>query len=190
MTSESGGERIIVQLHWGKEDVPLPRPADMALAHQLIELGADLVIGHHAHCIQPFEIYKGRYIFYGLGNALFPNTEMVSYSREGRRQNNRQIKWRKWNRESLAVQYDTTAQSIEIRLLFFGDQLAVVPGARPERDYAFKGKLGARYEKKYARTVRLAMLRRLAAGFLSRPRMPKRKNLRWLIDLFKTDKTS
>ena len=187
---ESGGERIIVQLHWGREDVPLPRPADMALAHQLIELGADLVIGHHAHCIQPFEIYKGRYIFYGLGNALFPNTEMVSYSREGRRQNNRQIKWRKWNRESLAVQYDTAAQSIEIRLLFFGDQLAIVPGARPERDYAFNGKPGARYEKKYARTVRLAMLRRLAAGFLSRPRMPKRRNLRWLIDLFKTDKTS
>ena len=47
-----GRSRIIVQLHWGEEDVGLPRPADIAIAHRIVDEGADLIIGHHAHCIQ------------------------------------------------------------------------------------------------------------------------------------------
>jgi hypothetical protein len=190
LAKENRAERIIVQLHWGEEDVGLPKPADVVLAHHLIELGADLIVGHHAHCIQPFEIFKGKYIFYGLGNALFPNTEMVAYSKEGLREDNRQIKWKKWNKKSLTVQYDTISGLVKIRLLFFGGSLAVVPNDRLDRDFAFKGKADARYEKKYAWTLRLSMLRRLAASFLSRPRIPKKKNFQWLLNLFKADKTS
>ncbi|MCJ7523769.1 MAG: CapA family protein [Candidatus Aminicenantes bacterium] len=181
-------QRIIVQLHWGAEDVGLPKPTDVTLAHRIIDLGADLIIGHHAHCIQSFEIFKDKYIFYGLGNALFPNTEMVSYSREGLRENNRQIEWKKWNQRSLAVQFDYHSLAVDMRLLAFAKTLAVIPGARIDKLYGFKGRAGAPYQRHYARVLRLAMLRRLLTSFMSRPRIPKKENLRWIIQLFKTDK--
>jgi poly-gamma-glutamate synthesis protein (capsule biosynthesis protein) len=189
VAKKSGAERIIVQLHWGKEDVGLPRPADVALAHHLLELGADLIIGHHAHCIQPFEIFNGKYIFYGLGNALFPNTERIAFSKEGLPEGNQQMKWKKRNNKSLTVSYDTISGLIKIRLLFFGNSLAVVHGAALDRVFALKMKTDAQYERKYAWILRMSILRCLAASFLSRPRIPKKKNIQWLLNLFKTDKS-
>ncbi|MEZ5146693.1 MAG: CapA family protein [Bacteroidales bacterium] len=41
------------------------------MGRRLIDAGADLIIGHHSHTVQPFEIYKGKYIFYSLGNFVF-----------------------------------------------------------------------------------------------------------------------
>ncbi len=186
---ENGAERIIVQLHWGEEDVGLPRPGDVTRARSIVDLGADLIIGHHAHCIQPFEIFKGKYIFYGLGNALFPDTEMVSFTQEGLRTGNRQMAWKKLNRRSLAVKYDTRTGRVEIRLLLFAKTLEVVPGAPVEKLFGFNGKEGASYRRKYAWVARGAMLRRVAASFAARPRIPKKKNWRWIVGLFKTGKT-
>ena len=183
----AGAQRIIVQLHWGAEDVGLPKPADVKLAHRIIELGADLIIGHHAHCIQSFEIFKDKYIFYGLGNALFPNTEMVSYSREGARKNNRQIKWKKWNQRSLAVQFDCHSLKVDIRLLAFAKTLAVIPDARIEKLYGLKDRADASYQRHFTRILRLSMLRRLLASFISRPRIPK-GNFRWIVELFRPEK--
>ncbi len=42
-----------------------------SLAHKIIEAGADLIIGHHPHVVQNIEIYKGKMIFYSLGNFIF-----------------------------------------------------------------------------------------------------------------------
>ena len=64
---------LIITLHWGYERIILPSEKQIELAHQLIDLGVDLVIGHHPHIIQPYEVYKGKYIFYSLGNYFFPN---------------------------------------------------------------------------------------------------------------------
>lgn len=62
---------LIVCLHWGFEYNRLPLPCDINLAHQIIDSGADLIIGHHPHCVQPLEIYKGKRIYYSLGNFYF-----------------------------------------------------------------------------------------------------------------------
>jgi hypothetical protein len=186
---ENGAECIIVQLHWGEEDVGLPRPADVARAHGIIDRGADLIIGHHAHCIQPFEVFKGKHIFYGLGNALFPDTEMVSYTQEGLRTGNRQMAWKKWNRRSLTVRYDTRTGAAKIRLLLFANTLEVVPGAPVEKLFGFNGGEAASYRRKYAWVAKGAMLRRVVASFVARPRIPKKKNWRWVVGLFRTGKT-
>jgi hypothetical protein len=188
LAKQNGAERVIVQLHWGEEDAGLPRPADVDMAHRVVELGADLVIGHHAHCIQPFEIYRGRHIFFGLGNTLFPDTVMESYAEDGARRCNRQMPWGKRNRRSLAVTYDTVSGAVTMRLLFFEDSLAVVPGVLPERLFAFRKSTDFRYRIKYAWMLKLSVLRRLGASFLSRPRLPRRENLRWLADRFRTNK--
>ncbi len=61
---------IIVYPHWGgrMEDAKLPDRELIPIAHKIIDAGADIIIGHHTHTIQPYEIYKGRYIFYNIGN--------------------------------------------------------------------------------------------------------------------------
>jgi poly-gamma-glutamate capsule biosynthesis protein CapA/YwtB (metallophosphatase superfamily) len=64
-------DRIVTMFHWGVPYVKTPQPDDRAKARLAVELGADLVIGHHPHVIQPFEIYKGRLIFYSVGNFTF-----------------------------------------------------------------------------------------------------------------------
>lgn len=183
-----GTGRVIVQLHWGEEDVGLPRPVDVATAHRIIDLGADLIIGHHAHCIQPFEIYRGKPIFYGLGNAVFPDTDMVSHAPDGSREGNRQMKWGKRNRRSLLVGFDTVTGQVSMRRLFFSDALAVVANGRLPGALAFTNGATARYERRFARVLRLSLLRRLAVSFISRPRLPKRQNLHWLLQRFKVDK--
>ncbi|QPM67738.1 CapA family protein [Atribacter laminatus] len=62
---------IIVSLHWGLEYESLPHPHQVEIAHQLIDNGVDLIIGHHPHVIQGIEKYRGKYILYSLGNFLF-----------------------------------------------------------------------------------------------------------------------
>ena len=64
-------ERVVVTFHWGVPYVREPSPADRAKAHFAVECGADAVIGHHVHVIQPFEIHRQRPIFYGIGNCAF-----------------------------------------------------------------------------------------------------------------------
>lgn len=72
---------IINVLHWGFEYNLLPMPYDIKLAHDMIDAGCDLVIGHHPHNVQPFEIYKNKYIFYSLGNFYF-STKRDDYSKK------------------------------------------------------------------------------------------------------------
>ena len=66
---------IIVSLHWGLEFEFFPRQNQVDITHQLIEYGADAIISHHTHNVQPYEFYQTRRdphriapIFYGLGN--------------------------------------------------------------------------------------------------------------------------
>ncbi|MBI5754392.1 CapA family protein [Candidatus Peregrinibacteria bacterium] len=63
---------LIVSIHWGIE---YQHTANYAMqvkpAHAFVDAGADLVIGHHPHVVQNFEIYKGKMIFYSLGNFVF-----------------------------------------------------------------------------------------------------------------------
>lgn len=62
---------IIVSMHFGDEYRKSPTLEQKELAHFAIDSGADLVIGHHPHVIEPVEKYKGGYIAYSLGNFVF-----------------------------------------------------------------------------------------------------------------------
>jgi poly-gamma-glutamate synthesis protein (capsule biosynthesis protein) len=71
---------IIVYLHWGREYMPVDGKQKY-LAHRLIDAGADMVIGSHTHIFQDIEKYRGKYIFYGLGNFIFDlDREETKYS--------------------------------------------------------------------------------------------------------------
>jgi poly-gamma-glutamate synthesis protein (capsule biosynthesis protein) len=62
---------IIVSPHWGVEYAKQPNRRQVELAHQMIDAGADLVVGTHPHVVQPVEQYNGRWIAYSLGNFIF-----------------------------------------------------------------------------------------------------------------------
>lgn len=62
---------VVVSLHWGTEYAKEPSLEQTNLAQNIIDAGADLVIGHHPHVIQKYEKYKNGYIFYSLGNFIF-----------------------------------------------------------------------------------------------------------------------
>lgn len=63
---------VVVTIHWGVELDTQPRAADVRLGRRLIDAGADVILGHHSHRLQPMGTYKGRPIFYGLGNFVWP----------------------------------------------------------------------------------------------------------------------
>ncbi len=62
---------VILYAHWGKEYDDSVLPSIRALAHNFIDNGADLIIGSHPHVVQEKEVYKGKTIFYSLGNFVF-----------------------------------------------------------------------------------------------------------------------
>ncbi len=68
---------IVVSFHWGQEKATKPNSTQKELAHKAVDLGANLVIGHHPHVLQGIEKYNGTYILYSLGNFCFGgNTNM------------------------------------------------------------------------------------------------------------------
>ncbi len=62
---------VVISCHWGAEYMPSPTETQKDLAHLFIDSGADLLIGSHPHVTQPMEEYKGKRIYYSLGNFIF-----------------------------------------------------------------------------------------------------------------------
>ncbi len=68
---DEGADLIIACCHWGIEGDHYANDYQQKLAHQVIDWGADLLIGTHPHVLQGVEIYKGKVICYSLGNFCF-----------------------------------------------------------------------------------------------------------------------
>ena len=69
---KANADFILVVIHDGKEHVPFPSARIRDNYRSFIEAGANAVIGHHPHIAQGYELYKGGFIAYSLGNFLFP----------------------------------------------------------------------------------------------------------------------
>lgn len=62
---------VIVSFHWGNELDYVPTERQIKMGRLAVDSGADLVVGHHSHRINPIEQYNGVYICYSLGNFCF-----------------------------------------------------------------------------------------------------------------------
>jgi poly-gamma-glutamate synthesis protein (capsule biosynthesis protein) len=71
--AEANSDLVIVMLHWGVELDTQPRDYQVDEAHRMIEAGADVIFGSHAHRLQPMDTIDGVPVFYGLGNFVWPN---------------------------------------------------------------------------------------------------------------------
>ena len=62
---------VIVSLHWGGEHTLRPVPRQRLEARRLVDAGADVLVCHHTHTLQTIEDYRGKKIYYSIGNFIF-----------------------------------------------------------------------------------------------------------------------
>ena len=70
---------LVWSIHWGLHLMPIVlADYEPLVAHAVIDAGADLILGHHPHLCKGIEVYKGKAIFYSLGNFVFDQYSNVS----------------------------------------------------------------------------------------------------------------
>ncbi|MGN0746576.1 MAG: CapA family protein [Aristaeellaceae bacterium] len=69
---------VICNFHWGNEKDYSPTNNQIKMGRLAVDAGADLVLGHHSHRLNPIEQYKGVYICYSLGNFCFAGNSKPS----------------------------------------------------------------------------------------------------------------
>lgn len=70
-SAKEEADLVIVMVHWGKDAADKPENLQRNYAKEYIDAGADMVIGSHPHVLQGFEMYKGKWIAYSLGNFVY-----------------------------------------------------------------------------------------------------------------------
>lgn len=71
-------EIVVVSFHWGNEKDYAPHERQQSLGRAAVDAGADLVLGHHSHRVNPIERYNGAYIVYSLANCSFSGNAQPS----------------------------------------------------------------------------------------------------------------
>ena len=79
--AKNNGAFVLILPHWGSEYSQTHSQSQARLAHAWIDAGADLVMGSHPHVVSDAELYKGKPVFYSLGNLLFDQTFSESTKR-------------------------------------------------------------------------------------------------------------
>jgi len=64
------GDIVVVSVHWGANWGYTVADDQVRFAHQLIDAGADLIHGHSSHHPRPIEVYRGKLVLYGCGDAI------------------------------------------------------------------------------------------------------------------------
>ncbi len=83
-TAKANADIVVAYAHWGSENTIWLEQEQIDGAHALIDAGADVVVGAHSHTLQTAEIYKGKPIFYGLGDMQGEGgLAKVTYSADG-----------------------------------------------------------------------------------------------------------
>ncbi len=164
---------VVLQFHWGDEEISFPKYSDVQIAHSCIDAGADLIVGHHAHIVQSHEIYRDKHIYYGIGNFIFPDINMGSMH-DGTKFTKRFVKkQRRSNRESMVV---TLTSDLEVGhyTVKFQDGVVkkrdfVIPKWIPTSDQSYK--------KRVLRQRKINMIRR----FVENPRVPNMTHVKRLL---------
>ena len=68
---QGNADLVVVNMHWGQEYSTSATSRQTELAKAVIDAGADVIIGHHPHVLQSFDVYNDGIIFYSLGNFVF-----------------------------------------------------------------------------------------------------------------------
>lgn len=168
---------IVLQLHWGDEEIRYPKPEDVRKARLLVDNGADLIVGHHAHVVQSHEVYKGKNIYYGIGNFIFPDLNVLSFY-DGKQFNGQYLKEQNnLNRQSLVVRLDDDF-GITHKATFFDDKSVT------EQDFTIPTWI-PKNKKSYLFYYKFWIKKEMIKSFLKKPRLPNLDQIRYF---FKSQK--
>jgi len=98
-------DKLICSIHWGVDYSYYPTKQQVRIAHDLVNAGADIIMGHHPHTLQPYEIYHNGYIFYSLGGLTFGD-----YIKDGKA--NMQALFRK-TKISVVISYNVIERNLD-----------------------------------------------------------------------------
>lgn len=79
ISENNDSDLIIAYMHYGNEYSTSPNENQIKMSHELIDYGADIVIGSHPHVPQGIEMYNGKPIFYSLGNFIFDQSNEATH---------------------------------------------------------------------------------------------------------------
>lgn len=176
----AGAERVVVNVHWGIEHVGLPRPEDVAIGRAIVDAGADLVIGHHAHVAQPWERYRGRVIAYGLGSFVMPDLDLpTEYDAAGVPHGRLQKKARRHHRRSLVAAWDARTNDVAWSVWEHAGG-AVRQVAGDARGWELRHD-PATYARRFRRAVVRDVWRDRIGNYLARPVLPKPRHVRSIL---------
>lgn len=81
---QAGADIVVLSLHWGTEYDHLATPTQLAQAKQLLASpDVDLILGDHAHVIQPMQKIGDKWVIYCMGNLVARHEKPIDDSREG-----------------------------------------------------------------------------------------------------------
>lgn len=168
-----GSHHVIINLHWGMEEIHYPKPEDVEIAKSIIEAGADLIIGHHAHVIQSMTRYLDKKIYFGLGNYIFPDLEEPSYFNGRSFETTYRKKQLERNKKSLIISVSKGFKVTHYNAYFDGSKVSpetdsIIPRWLPS-PFLFKFYLWWWYRFN------------LVKKFMVNPKVPKIKHVRALI---------
>lgn len=171
-------DRIVIYVHWGEEESSLPQMADILNARKMIDAGADIVIGSHAHAPQPIEKYHGGIIAYNLGNFIMPAFDETPsyYNEDGVPQSAFSKRLMLWNRYSWGLAIDIGSMEFSIRKFGFLADRIIEFKSTPFDEFTtlhphtFSGD----YEAVIQKHLRKRAFRRRFRDFIHKPHVPGR----------------
>lgn len=166
---------IVLQFHWGQEEIPFPNYEDVIIARQCIDIGADLIIGHHAHVRQSVQIYNGKHIFYGIGNFIFPDLDVpINFDRLKFNSRFKKKQFRS-NRKGIVVYVD---EELNVQYSqFYFDKKKVYYKNSKELKWLPANK--DEFNKRRKIQLRLNLIK----TFLNNPKLPTLKRIRLFINI-------
>lgn len=170
-------ERIVVYIHWGVEESSLPSERDIRIARKLIDEGADIIIGSHAHAPQPFEKYRDGIIAYNLGNFIMPrmNNAPSYFDDSGKACSAFTRSLMIWNRISWGLEVDMKTMDFTIRrYIFTKNRVAELPFTPLDRYMKLPAHTeGDAYLLKIENHLRRRKMIRKIADFIKSPHVPQ-----------------
>lgn len=127
---KSLGRKVLVYAHWGYELEFYPHPTHRNLALRLINAGADIIVGCHAHCLQGYEKHNNGYIFYGVGNSVFKQNHYF----------NGKLKFPDYCSSGLSIDWDPLEKKILVAniMLNDSDEIFISKYIKPENHQRLK----------------------------------------------------
>jgi hypothetical protein len=119
-----GAEIVLVSLHFGTEYQHAPNSQQLSVAKQLLASpDVDLILGHHAHVVQPFARIGDKWVVYGHGNEIAHHAQPVDDNREG------VLSRFTFTRVSPGHWRVTTAEAVPIWMMLGPDRVVTIGGA-------------------------------------------------------------